>query len=66
VKNYRCYFLAANGRFVAVETFPAKDDEEAILMARVLYAAQAQSGVTRHYGFELWQDTRRVYSEAKP
>jgi hypothetical protein len=63
VEEYRCYFLGADGRFVAVESFPAKDDDEALLLARRLYAIHAESIVPRYYGFELWQRARRVHSE---
>jgi hypothetical protein len=66
VEDYRCYFLAADGRFVGVETFPAKDDEEALLLARRLYAIHAESVIPRHYGFELWQRSRRVHTELMP
>jgi hypothetical protein len=65
VEDYRCYFLGTDGRFVGVETFPAKDDAEALLLARRLYAIHAESVVARHSGFELWQRMRRVHIESK-
>jgi hypothetical protein len=62
VDAYRCYFLGTDGRFVGVETFLAKDDDEALLLARRLYAIHAESDEARHHGFEVWQGPRRVHS----
>ena len=64
MNDYRCYFLGPDGGFVAVETFHAKDDDEALQLARRLYAIHVESNASRYYGFELWQRSRRVYSEA--
>jgi hypothetical protein len=63
LEDYRCYFLGADGRFVGVETFPATDDDEALLLARRLYAIHAESVVPQHHGFERWQGARRVHTE---
>ncbi len=62
--HYRCYFLGSGGNFVGVNEFDAKDDEEALLLARRLYAIHAES-VRWHYGFEVWEQGRLVRSESK-
>ena len=63
MEAYRCYFLGRDGQFVGAETFPAKDDHEALWLARRLYAIRAECADTWHYGFEVWHGPRRVHSE---
>ena len=62
--NYRCYFFGFSGHFVGSHAFDAKDDEEALILARRLYAIYAES-VRWAYGLELWQRGRLVHTEPK-
>lgn len=56
--TYRCDFLGPDGRLAAQRTFEADSDDDAIIVARALYAERASRD-----GIELWQNGRRVYEE---
>jgi len=56
--GYRCLFLEPNGRVAAKEEFEAETDNDAVIVARALYAERAARD-----GLELWEDKRRVLSE---
>ena len=56
--EYRCLFLQADGCVAAREEFEAETDNDALIVARALYAERAARD-----GLELWEDTRRVHSE---
>jgi hypothetical protein len=62
VLTFRCYFIGRDGQFISVEQFKAKDDEEALMLARRLYEIHGET-VGWRYGFEVWQGARRVHSE---
>jgi hypothetical protein len=55
---YESVFLGPDGGVAARRQFQAASDSEAVIIARALYAERA----TRD-GMELWEDTRRVYTE---
>ena len=57
--GYSCLFLRSDGCVAAREEFEAETDGDAVIVARALYAER----VARD-GLELWEDTRRVLSEA--
>jgi hypothetical protein len=59
---YRVYFLASNSRFVGVNEFQAKDDSEALTLARRLYSIHQES-VHWSSGFEIWNHGRMVHRE---
>ena len=66
--GYRCYFLDAEGHICSRREFEARDDGEAIILARALYALYVECALS-HHGFELWRRSRRVLiekPEAKP
>jgi hypothetical protein len=56
--GYRCLFLQPDGCVAAREEFEAETDNDAVIVARALYAERAARD-----GLELWEDTRRVLSE---
>lgn len=57
--SYRCYFRSLTGRFGSRHDFEAESDEEAIIIARRLYADEEVKS-----GFELWDGARLVAVEA--
>ncbi|HXR85876.1 MAG TPA: hypothetical protein VN728_02850 [Stellaceae bacterium] len=58
--GYRCLFLRPDGCEAAREEFEAESDNDAVIVARALYAER----VARD-GLELWEDTRRVLAEER-
>lgn len=52
---YRCYFLDVGGHILSVRNIIAETEEEALSVARAVYAERLQ-----HNGFELWQDVRKL------
>lgn len=62
--HYRCYFFGSSDNFAGFNEFDAKDDAEALIESRRLYAIHAQ-GVRWHFGFELWEGARLVHTEPK-
>jgi hypothetical protein len=60
--EYWCYFVGQNGQLVSATAIKAKDDEEAVVLARRLYEVHAES-VAWADGFRLWQRGRLVHSE---
>jgi len=54
------FFLDADGHFLGVNEFKAKDDGEAILLAQRLFLIHRES-VERTGGFELWHHDRLVH-----
>ena len=57
--DYRCYFLGANGRFLAVKEFTAETITQAI------FRAQAALSESIYPVCELWQRSRLVHREAR-
>lgn len=55
--EYRLYFLDSSGRILAREGFEAADDATALRIS----ATVAQSTDDAHFGFMLWQGTRRLF-----
>lgn len=56
--GYRCLFLQQDGCIGAREEFEAETDNDAVIVARALYAERAARD-----GIELWEDQRRVLYE---
>jgi hypothetical protein len=56
--EYRSVFLTLDGRVAARRDFQAENDDEAVIIARALYAERANRD-----GLALWQGERRVYCE---
>jgi hypothetical protein len=56
--GYSCLFLRPDGCVAAKEEFEAETDNDAVILARALYAERAARD-----GLELWEDTRRVLCE---
>ena len=58
--SYRCFRLGQAGKAESLEDFDAKTDWEAIELARLTLERQPQRSA-----FELWRDTRRIFTEPK-
>jgi len=58
--RYRCYFLGAELRVLAMRDFEAESGEEAIAMARTLALEHKADR------FELWEATRYLHGEKCP
>jgi hypothetical protein len=56
--RYRCYFLGSDGQLVAAETINTERDEDAVVMARELFARKAYA-----VGFELREGDRQVSAQ---
>jgi hypothetical protein len=56
--GYRCLFLQSDGCIAAREEFDAETDNDAVIVARALYAERAERD-----GLELWNKERRVHCE---
>lgn len=56
--EYSCVFLQPNGCVAAREEFEAETDNDAVIVARALYAERAARD-----GLELWEEARRVHAE---
>ena len=56
--SYRCYFRGLTGRFGSRHDFDAETDDEAIAIARRLYAGEEVKS-----GFELWNGAQLVLAE---
>jgi hypothetical protein len=56
--GYNCRFLLPDGCIAASERFEAETDQDAVIVARALYAERAARD-----GLELWEDARRVHAE---
>ena len=57
--DYRCYFLGANGRFLAVKEFTAET------IAQAIFRAQAALSESTYPVCELWQRSRLVHRETR-
>jgi hypothetical protein len=56
--EYSCLFFQPDGGVAAKEEFEAETDNDAVIVARALYAERPARD-----GLELWEDTRRVLGE---
>ncbi|HEX3972955.1 MAG TPA: hypothetical protein VHX19_16625 [Stellaceae bacterium] len=56
--GYSCLFLQPDGGVAAREEFEAETDNDAVVVARALYAERAARD-----GLELWDEARRIHSE---
>jgi hypothetical protein len=56
--RYRCYFIGSHGQLVGAENVDGANDEEAIAIARRLFAQKAYAS-----GFELRQGQRRIATQ---
>ena len=59
---YRAYFLSRNGDIRNVDEFVATDDNTALALADGLHEAVSDL----YAGYELWQDSRRIYRCSHP
>jgi hypothetical protein len=59
---YRCYFLDEADRIGAVETIDAPDPDSATGLARQLL--QTNRKFSRFSGIEIWQEAKRVFTDA--
>lgn len=60
--RYRRYLLASDGRVNSRREYLAKDDPEAVELARAMYGTHEEVMSLRH-GFEVWQGIRLVMRE---
>ena len=58
--EYRCYFFNTGGHIIAAEDIVTERDDDALLRAKVGFAANAQ-----YSALELWQGQRRIHHEAR-
>jgi len=59
---YRVYFLSRNGDIRNVDEFVVTDDDTALALADRVHEAVSDL----YAGYELWQDSRRIYRCAHP
>jgi len=59
---YRVYFLSRNSDIRNVDEFVVRDDDTALALADGLHEAVSDL----YAGYELWQDSRRIYRCSDP